>query len=106
MFCHRKRGISLCDKLGKDTPFLVNMMPNGPKFVMEDFHGAGGMPAVLKELQPLLHGDCLTVTGETIGQWITKAKPTWNREVIASLQKPPPHQNLWVTGGSGSAPSV
>src|SRR5476649_1770395 len=34
------------DRLGRDTPFLVNMQPNGPKFVMEDFHGAGGMPAV------------------------------------------------------------
>ena len=75
------------DRLGRDTPFLVNLLPSG-KYVMEDFHAAGGMQAVLKELKPLLHLDCLTVTGETIGEWIEKAAPSWNREVIRSLQNP------------------
>jgi len=75
------------DRLGKDTPFLVNLMPSG-KFVMEDFHGAGGMQAVLKELHLLLHHDCLTISGETIGQWTAKAQPSWNREVIRSANNP------------------
>ena len=75
------------DRLGQDTPFLVNLIPSG-KYVMEDFHAAGGMPAVLKELKPLLHLDCPTVTGQTMGQWIEKAAPSWNREVIHSAQGP------------------
>ena len=45
---------------------LVDLKPTGPHY-MEDFFAAGGVGAVLRELRPLLHLDCPTVTGETLG---------------------------------------
>ena len=49
------------------TPVLVDLKPVGT-YYMEDFFAAGGVGAVLRELQPLLHLDCLTITGETLGE--------------------------------------
>ena len=53
------------DELSRTTPMLLNVRPSG-KYLMEDFFYAGGLPAVLKELLPLLHGDALTVTGKSL----------------------------------------
>jgi dihydroxy-acid dehydratase len=55
------------NELSDSTPVLVDLKPTGP-FYMEDLHAAGGIGAVLRELKPLLHLDCLTVSGETLGQ--------------------------------------
>jgi dihydroxy-acid dehydratase len=54
------------DALGRDTPVLVDLKPSGRHY-MEDFHSAGGVPTLLRELKPLLHLDALTVTGRTLG---------------------------------------
>jgi dihydroxy-acid dehydratase len=53
------------DQLSRTTPFIANLRPAG-KYQMEDFFKAGGTPAVLKELETLLHTDELTVTGATL----------------------------------------
>src|SRR5258707_4788775 len=53
------------DELSRTTPLLANVRPSG-KHLMEDFFYAGGLPAVLKELLPLLHGDAPTVNGQTL----------------------------------------
>lgn len=53
--------------LSDTTPVLVNLKPTGQHY-MEDLYAAGGMSAVMRELKPLLHLDCLTITGETLGQ--------------------------------------
>jgi len=74
------------DKLGHDLPLLVDLMPSG-RFLMEDFYYAGGLPAVLREMGPLIHGDALTVNGKTIAENVKDA-PCWNREVIRTLDKP------------------
>jgi dihydroxy-acid dehydratase len=74
------------DSLGRDVPCLVNLMPSG-KYLMEDFYYAGGLPAVLRELGSLIHGDALTVTGETMGENIADA-PCYNRDVIKPLTEP------------------
>jgi len=74
------------DKLGAQVPCLVDLQPSG-KFLMEDFFYAGGLPAVLREIQHLLHLDAGTVNGKTIGDNIAAA-PCWNREVIRPLDKP------------------
>lgn len=74
------------DELGKKVPLLVNLMPSGT-YLMEDFHYAGGVPAVMRELLPLLHADALTVSGQTI-QEAVKDAPCYNREVIASFDAP------------------
>ena len=54
------------NELSEATPVLVDLKPTG-KHYMEDFFAAGGMPAVLRELKPLLHLDCISVTGEMLG---------------------------------------
>jgi dihydroxy-acid dehydratase len=74
------------DELSRTTPFLVNLKPSG-KYLMEDFFYAGGLPAVLRELLPLLHGDALTVTGKTLAENVAGAE-NWNSDVIRSLALP------------------
>jgi dihydroxy-acid dehydratase len=74
------------DKLGCDIPCLVNLMPSG-KYLMEDFYYAGGVPAVIKELLPLLHGDAMTVNGKTLAE-NNKDAVCYNREVIFPIDKP------------------
>ena len=56
-------------KISDNTPFLADLKPSG-KYVMEDLHHVGGIPAVLKYMldEGMLHGDCLTVTGKTLAE--------------------------------------
>src|SRR5262245_47845268 len=74
------------DKLGHDIPCLVNLMPSG-RYLMEDFYYAGGLPAVMRELGDLIHGDAMTVSGKTVAQNISEAE-CFNREVIMSRSDP------------------
>lgn len=74
------------DQWAHDTPLLVNLKPAG-QYVMEDFYYAGGTPALVYELLPLLHGDAMTVTGRTLAEEYTEVD-CWNREVIAALEDP------------------
>jgi dihydroxy-acid dehydratase len=55
--------------ISDNTPFLADLKPSG-KYLMEDVHAVGGIPAVMKYLlqKGLIHGDCLTVTGKTIAE--------------------------------------
>jgi dihydroxy-acid dehydratase len=75
------------NELSETTPVLVDLKPTGVGY-MEDLHAAGGIPAVLRELRPLLHLDCLTVTGETIGERIDAAHPWVDREIIRPVTDP------------------
>lgn len=74
------------DDLGSRIPLLVNLMPSG-KYLMEDFFYAGGLPAVIKELEDKLHADAITVNGKTIKE-NNESAPCYNREVIASFSEP------------------
>jgi dihydroxyacid dehydratase/phosphogluconate dehydratase len=76
------------DKLGRDVPCLVDLMPSG-RFLMEDFYYAGGLPVVMKELldRGLLHGDVPTVSGRTVAENVADAA-CWNREVIHAYDAP------------------
>jgi len=74
------------DTLGRDVPCLVNLMPSG-KYLMEDFYYAGGLPAVIRELGKLIHGDALTVNGKTMGENVADAS-CYNRDVIKPLGEP------------------
>jgi dihydroxy-acid dehydratase len=74
------------DALAADVPTLVNLMPSG-KYLMEDFCYAGGLPAVMRELGPMLHSGAKTVSGYTIGENVRDA-PCWNRDVIRALDTP------------------
>jgi dihydroxy-acid dehydratase len=74
--------------LSDRTPVLVDLKPTGAHY-MEDFFAAGGMSAVLRELAPLLHLDCLTVTGETLGERIKAERDVWvDRAVIRAAADP------------------
>ncbi len=76
------------DRLGREVPCLLDIMPSG-NFLMEDFFEAGGLPAILRELgeRNLLHKDALTVNGRTIWQNNQDA-PCWRREVIYPFHAP------------------
>ena len=75
------------DRLGRETPVLVDLKPNGRHY-MEDLNAAGGMIAVLRELAPLLDLDCLTVTGRTLGDNLDAAEPSWPQAVVRPLDDP------------------
>ena len=77
-------------RLSDQTPMLADFKPSG-RFVMEDLHGHGGTPAVLKFMleNDMLHGDCLTVTGQTLEQNLADvpALPR-EQEIVQPLDKP------------------
>jgi dihydroxy-acid dehydratase len=84
-------GVSLdlatVNRLSDETPVLVDLKPSGRHY-MEDFFAAGGLGAVLRELGEQLHLDCLTVTGETLGDRM-KGDDAWvDRDVIRSAREP------------------
>jgi len=75
------------NELSDSTPVLVDLKPTGQHY-MSDLYAAGGVTAVLRELKPLLHLDCMTVAGITLGQAIEK-HPAWvDRAVIRELKNP------------------
>ncbi|HEX9827126.1 MAG TPA: dihydroxy-acid dehydratase, partial [Flavobacteriaceae bacterium] len=76
--------------ISDNTPFLADLKPSG-KYLMEDVHAVGGIPAVLKYLlkKGLLHGDCLTVTGKTLAEnLLDVADLTEGQDVIKPIEKP------------------
>src|SRR5207344_1021860 len=75
------------NKLSDTTPVLVNLKPVGNGY-MEDFFAAGGMGALLRELKPLLHLDCVTVTGEPLGERLADADPYVDRTIVAAREAP------------------
>jgi dihydroxy-acid dehydratase len=83
-----KIGLDQLNKLSDSTPVLVNLKPVGNGY-MEDFFASGGMGALLRELKPLLHLDCMTVTGETLGERLADdAAPYVDRSIIAASDEP------------------
>ena len=77
-------------EISNKTPFLADLKPSG-KYLMEDIHQVGGIPAVLKYLlnEGLIHGDCLTVTGKTLAenlQNIPDLAP--NQQIIKTIKNP------------------
>ena len=78
--------LELLDKLSRETPHLCNMDPAGP-YTVKDLDEAGGIPAVLKELEDHIHQDVVTVTGQTLGENVKDAA-VLNREVIRPKDNP------------------
>ncbi|GGD81444.1 IlvD/Edd family dehydratase [Caballeronia grimmiae] len=87
--------------LSDETPVLVNLKPTGEHY-MEDFFAAGGMTAVLRELEPQLHLDAITVTGETLGERIAAEREAWvdHRIVRKSSDPVEPQGGLVALFGS------
>lgn len=77
-------------RISDTTPFLADLKPSG-KYLMEDVHAVGGIPAVLKYLlaEGLLHGDCLTVTGKTLAENLAHVPAlSEGQDVIKPLSEP------------------
>ncbi len=77
-------------KISEKTPFLADLKPSG-KFLMEDLHDVGGVPAVMKYMleNNLLNGDCMTVTGKTIKENLEDVKSLdFNQNVIKPISEP------------------
>src|SRR5580692_2433460 len=84
-----RAGIDLnrLNEISDTTPVIVDLKPTGPHY-MEDLFAAGGIGAVLRELQPLLNLDCLTVAGETLGERLAGPAGPVDRNVVKPLAEP------------------
>ena len=77
-------------KISDETPLLANLKPSG-KYLMEDLHNIGGIPAVLRFMMDnkMIYEDCLTVTGKSIGENLKNIKPlNFDQDVIRPLNNP------------------
>ncbi len=74
------------DKYSNGIPLITNLQPSG-KYFMEDLYYAGGLTAVMNQLLPFLHKDCITVNGKTIEENCID-KPNYNESVIATIDNP------------------
>ncbi|MEO8628785.1 MAG: dihydroxy-acid dehydratase, partial [Betaproteobacteria bacterium] len=89
------------DRLGREVPCLVNLMPSG-EYLMEDFYYAGGLPVVLRELgvSDMLHKTALTVNGQSIWDNVKDAV-NYDHKVIFPVTKPfKPHGGIAVLTGN------
>jgi dihydroxy-acid dehydratase len=75
------------DRMGRETPVLLDLKPSGQHY-MEDFHAAGGMLTLLRELKPLLHLDAITVTGRTLGDELERGGADFAQDVVRPLSNP------------------
>ena len=86
----RRRGLdlplSLFDEIARHVPVLANIRPSG-EFLMEDFYYAGGLRALMAEIPDLLHLDCRTVNGKTLGENLDGARVV-NHDVIRTREAP------------------
>jgi dihydroxy-acid dehydratase len=91
--CGIELTLPMFDEISRRTPVLADIRPSG-KFLMEDFYYAGGLPALLHEIRDLLHSDCHTVNGRTLGENL-EGLQTYNAEVIRPRANP-----LTTNGGT------
>src|SRR3954468_6539560 len=81
-------GLADFDRASREVPVLANIRPNGTsQYLMEDFHYAGGLPALMTRLEQWLHLDQLTVNGRTLGENLAGAQ-CFNDDVIRPLADP------------------
>ena len=85
--------LAAIDRMGEETPVLVDLKPSGQHY-MEDLHRAGGAAPILKELRSLLNLDTLTVTGRTLGEEIDNAPTEVGQTVVRTMSDP-----IWPEGG-------
>ncbi|MDC0066536.1 L-arabinonate dehydratase [Verrucomicrobia bacterium] len=87
------------DEISRKTPLITDLRPSG-KFLMEDFYFAGGLPAVLKRMESILHMDLPTVNGKTLAENVVNSQ-VHNNEVIRTIDDPiAPDGGTTVLGGN------
>ena len=93
-------GLDDFDRLSKEIPVLANIRPTGDTYLMEDFYYAGGLPALLKQIEGELDLSVMTIDGKTLGECIETAE-IYNDDVIRPLSNPVYHQgSLAVVRGN------
>jgi len=84
-----KLDLARFNELSDTTPVLAGIKPVGNEHYMEDFFAAGGIGAILRELKGLLNLDCMTITGETLGERLAAEEGIWvDRRVIKPIADP------------------
>jgi len=91
----RRAGVNLTlddlDALGRTTPMICNVRPSGKDYLMEDFYYAGGLRALMTQLEDRLDTSCVTVSGKTLGEGLQGAQ-IYNDDVIRPLSNPVYHE--------------
>jgi dihydroxy-acid dehydratase len=91
----RRAGVSLTlddlDMLGRETPLIANVRPSGRDYLMEDFYYAGGLRALMRQLEDRLDLTALTVSGRSLGETLEGAE-VYNDDVIRPLSNPVYHE--------------
>ncbi|ASY63340.1 Dihydroxy-acid dehydratase [Sinorhizobium sojae CCBAU 05684] len=91
----RRAGVNLTldhlDELGRTTPLIANVRPSGKDYLMEDFYYAGGLAALMKQIEDRLDVSCMTVTGRTLCENLEGAQ-VYNEDVIRPLSNPVYHE--------------
>lgn len=82
-----KLDLDAFDKMGRETPVLVDLKPTGQGY-MEDLYKAGGLAVILRELKHQLNLKAKTVTGKTLGEDLAAAPPAWNQKVVRKFKDP------------------
>lgn len=82
-----KLDLDAFDKMGRETPVLVDLKPTGQGY-MEDLYKAGGLAVILRELKHQLNLKALTVTGKTLGEDLADAPPAWDQKVVRKFKDP------------------
>lgn len=80
-------GLEDFERYSRRVPVIGNVRPSGDTYLMEDFFYAGGLRALMGQIRPHLHLDCLTVTGRTLGENIDGAR-VYNSDVIRTTENP------------------
>ena len=75
------------DEMGRETPVLLDLKPSG-SYYMDDLHRAGGLTQIFRELKPLLHLNCITVTGRTLGEEIDRLPESFSQNVVRTMDQP------------------
>lgn len=87
----RRAGVNVTlddfDQLSRVVPVIANVRPSGDTYLMEDFYYAGGLPALMKQIEPHLDLDMVSVTGRPLGEDIATAQ-VFNDDVIRSIDNP------------------
>lgn len=76
------------ERISKETPVLVNVKPHGTENVGMGFHNAGGVASLMKEMEDMLNGDCLTVSGKTVAENLEDIDMPYDTNTIRSLDNP------------------
>jgi dihydroxy-acid dehydratase len=82
-----KLDLDAFDRMGRETPVLVDLKPTGQGY-MEDLYKAGGLAVILRELKHQLNLKALTVTGKTLGEDLAQAPPAWDQKVVRKFKDP------------------